>query len=300
MDENKRCCAVIISYNIGKKLANCFYSIINQVNKVIIVDNGSNKETTDYLEELENKYSVEVIYNKENYGIAIALNQGIKFAKKQGYEWILTMDNDSEATKDMIATMFKTYEEINDLEICSIFPTYIEKGVNIHYESEESIYNGSYEKIINDVTIGMTSGNLVKSEVFDEVGYFKEDFFIDCVDHEFCFRLKLKDKKMIKVEGAKLLHSLGNSIEKSIFRKKTIVTNHSPLRRYYMTRNRMYMWKKYSELVLEMNLDKKNFKIENLKIFLFENQKISKFKMVWKGYRDFKKGNFGKYKSKSS
>lgn len=296
MDEDKRCCAVIVTYNIGKQLAKCFYSIIDQVDKVIIVDNGSNKETTDYLEKLEDRYNIKIIYNKDNYGIAIALNQGIKYAKKGGYEWILTMDNDSEATKNMVDVMFKTYEDINDLEICSIFPMYIEKGVNNHYKNEKSTYDKKYEEIIDDVTIGMTSGNLVKSEVFDEVGYFKEEFFIDCVDHEFCFRLKLKDKKMIKVEGAKLLHSLGNSIEKSIFGKKTIATNHSSLRRYYMTRNRMYMWKKYPELVSAMNLDKKNFKRENLKILLFENQKISKFKMIWKGYRDFKKDNFGKYK----
>ena len=38
----------------------------------------------------------EIILNKENLGIATALNIGVRKALENGYEWILTMDQDPE------------------------------------------------------------------------------------------------------------------------------------------------------------------------------------------------------------
>ena len=53
---------------------------------------------------------------------------------------------------------------------------------------------------------------------------------------------------MIKVRDAILYHSLGESQSvKSIFGKFN-TSNHSALRRYYMTRNRFYTWEKYKDL----------------------------------------------------
>lgn len=38
-------CAIIVTYNTGNNLYDCFNAIKNQVQEVIIVDNGSNCET---------------------------------------------------------------------------------------------------------------------------------------------------------------------------------------------------------------------------------------------------------------
>lgn len=294
MNGNKRCCAVIVTYNIGEELSKCFYSILNQVNKIVIVDNGSDKKTIEYLNKLDKKYDIEVIYNLENLGIATALNQGIKYAKSQEYEWILTMDNDSEATKNMVDVMLKTYATVKDKDIVSIFPKYIEKGINANTENIVSEYDGEYSIIGSEIT----SGNLIKLAVFDEIGLFDEKLFIDRVDHEICFRLTKYKKKMIKVEGAKLLHQLGRTVEKKIVFKKIEATNHSPVRRYYITRNRMYLWDKYSDIENEIKLDKKNFRREIVKILMLEKEKTLKMKMIWKGYRDYKKECFGEFKRK--
>lgn len=45
MHDISNICAIIVTYNIGKDLYKCFNSIVNQVDKVVIVDNGSSKET---------------------------------------------------------------------------------------------------------------------------------------------------------------------------------------------------------------------------------------------------------------
>lgn len=289
----KNICCIIISYNIGKKLGKCVFSVNNQVDKVIIVDNNSNYETKEYIKFLKNTYDVEVIFNTENLGIATALNQGVRYALNNGYDWILTMDNDSEATPKMVESMLNVYYNLLETEkkiVVGMFPKYLEKGLNNFIGVESDCTLNDYRYLISDIT----SGNLLKADIFKKIGFFDEKFFIDYVDHEFCYRINKAGFKLIKVENAKLLHSLGNTKKKKILFKEIIYTNHSPLRKYYMTRNRFYTWKKYNNLKEINKIDKVNFMKENLKILLLENNKINKFRMIIKGYIDYKNNRFGK------
>ena len=50
--EQNSVCGIIVTYNIGNNLYKCFNSIEGQVEKLVIVDNGSNKETIDVLKEI--------------------------------------------------------------------------------------------------------------------------------------------------------------------------------------------------------------------------------------------------------
>lgn len=289
----KNICCIIVTYNIGKNLGACFFSIKDQVNKVIIVDNNSNNETKEYINFLKENYEIEAIFNNENLGIATALNQGVEYALEEGYNWILTMDNDSEATPRMINSMLNVYENLSNSEkelVVGIFPKYLEKGLADFsgVESDEKL--NEYKYLISDIT----SGNLLKADVFEKVGFFDEKLFIDYVDHEFCYRINSLGLKLIKVENAKLLHSLGNTRKKKILFKEVIYTNHSPLRKYYMTRNRFYTWRKFPDLMEINKIDKVNFIKENLKILLLEKNKLKKFRMILKGYIDYKNNKFGR------
>ena len=263
--------------------------------KIIIVDNGSIEEKRkdiSSIKDIDNE-RIEIIFNEENLGIATALNIGVREALKQGFNWILTMDQDSKASKDMVEKMFEVYNNIDEKErksILSIFPNFVDKRIQ---SIEENSVMNTYEYVDADIT----SGNLVKAEVFDKVGFFDDSLFIDLVDTDFCMRLNEKNIKMIKVRDAILYHSLGESQSvKSIFGKFN-TSNHSALRRYYMTRNRFYIWEKYKDLnSFTLNRDKKLFKKEFIKIILGEKDKVNKIKMVFKGYKDYKKGIRGKLK----
>ena len=105
-------CAIIVTFNIGKGLFKCFESIKHQVDEVVIVDNNSNAETIQVLNEFEKLSDVNIIYNKENRGIAAALNQGVKYAIENNYDWVITLDHDSEATENMIKKMLTIYMRI--------------------------------------------------------------------------------------------------------------------------------------------------------------------------------------------
>lgn len=292
----KDVCCIIVTYNIGKDFYKCLNSIYDQVEKIVIVDNGSDEETIEVLNDIEKENNdILVIYNRENLGIATALNQGIKYAIENNYQWILTMDNDSESTNNMVQVMMKVYEslELKEKEnVVSIFPSYVEKGYGQYEDIKDSdLTNLNYEFVEAEIT----SGNLVKTKVFKELGLLEDKLFIDLVDVEICLRILKNNFKMIKCEGGILLHSLGNSTKRKILTKEVAVTNHSALRRYYITRNRLEIWNIYKGLDCKyMKNSKKDFIKETATIILFEKDKGAKIKAMMQGINDYRKNKFGK------
>ena len=289
--------AVIITYNVENDFKTRINKLKGKVNEIIVVDNGSKAETISMLKELEKE--ITIIYLEKNKGIAYALNKGIKYSIEKGYDWILTLDHDSIVTDDMIKNMLKCYEgfdqELKE-KVAMLVPVHVEEK---EYENNNIINNEEVaSKLYTEVLTEITSGALTKSSIYKNVGLYDEKLFIDLVDHDYCLALNKKGFKVIQVNSAVLIHNLGDSIKKSILGLKMIPTNHSPLRRYYMSRNRHYIWDKYKQDFPGWVLtDKRRFITENLKIILFENNKIEKLKYIREGIRDYKNNIFGEFKN---
>ena len=286
--------AVIITYNVENDFKQRINRLKGKVDEIIVVDNGSKAETINMLNELEKE--VTVIYLEDNKGIASALNKGIKYSIEKGYNWILTLDHDSIITDNMIKNMLTCYKGLNNElkeKVAMLVPVHVEEkeyqnGSNINEEKASN----SYIEVLTEIT----SGALTKAEIYKNVGMYDEKLFIDLVDHDYCLSLNKKGFKIIQVNNATLIHNLGESVRKSILGLKMIPTNHSPLRRYYMSRNRHYIWEKYKEDFPSWVLtDKRRFITENLKIVLFEDNKIEKFKYIKRGIKDYRSNIFGKF-----
>ena len=289
--------AVIITYNVENDFKNRINKLKGKVNEIIVVDNGSKAETISMLKELEKE--ITIIYLEKNKGIAYALNTGIKYSIEKGYDWILTLDHDSIVTDNMINNMLKCYEgfegELKE-KVAMLVPVHVEEKEheNNHVINNEEVSSKSYTEVLTEIT----SGALTKASIYKSVGLYDEKLFIDLVDHDYCLSLNKKGFKVIQVNSAILIHNLGESVKKSILGLKMIPTNHSPLRRYYMSRNRHYIWEKYKEDFPGWVLtDKRRFITENLKIVLFEDNKIEKFKYIREGIRDYKNNIFGEFKN---
>ena len=287
--------AIVVTYNPDEGLNKSTKSLIKQVDSIFMVDNGSNDEGKEIINKIKNKYGekIEVIFNEENLGIATALNKGVKYALNNDYKWILTMDQDSCAEENMVKIMLETYYVIDENErkdILSLFPTFIDRGIESLDKNNENV---KYEYVDAEIT----SGNLLKAEIFEKAGFFDDSLFIDMVDTDYCMRLNELGIKMIRISGAILNHSIGNSKQVKKLFGTFNTSNHSATRRYYMTRNRFYTWNKYKNLnSFTLNRDKKLFKKEFVKIILVEDDKLNKVKMVLKGYKDYKNGVRGKLK----
>lgn len=195
----------------------------------------------------------------------------------------------------MVEKMINAYLNLSDNvknKTAIITANNIEMAVNKINEAKNSYEEGTDVK---EVISEITSGNLVRTEVFNKVGLYEEKLFIDYVDHEFCLRLKKNNFKIFLVKNAFLYHKLGEISQKKILIKSVTFTNHSYIRRYYITRNRIYVWRKYFHIAPEWVIKDIIGSIkETIKIILFESDKILKINMMIKGVFDSFKNKYGK------
>jgi GT2 family glycosyltransferase len=92
MAYNDSVSVTIVTYNSGRFIKRCLESVLAQkyANKeVIVIDNASTDGTQDILEQFEDR--VQVIYNDENLGFAVAQNQAIALSAS---DWVLTLNPD--------------------------------------------------------------------------------------------------------------------------------------------------------------------------------------------------------------
>lgn len=292
--ESNNICAIITIYNIGNDIHKSLNAIYDQVSEIILVDDGSDVKTLSILKSLETKEKITVLYNKINSGISAALNKGVKYALSNKYSWILTLDQDSIVSPNMVRNMLFTYDCLNEeikSNIMIMVPHFIERGI------EGPDYNNKYdaEPSFELVSTEITSGNLVKAELYNKVGMYNEDFFIDFVDIEFCLRIKKLGYFIAKANNSTFSHNIGNSKRHKFLFKPVICTNHNFIRRYYITRNRLYLWKDYLTTdILWVLRDIRSFIGEIIKIILWEDTKFLKMRMILRGLKDFNKRVIGK------
>ena len=143
----------------------------------------------------------------------------------------------------------------------------------------------------------MTSGNLVSIEAWKEVDGFDSELFIDAVDEDFGRKLHLKGFKTIQANEIKMKHELGYRKIYKFFGFHFHPSNYSPLRRYYATRNRIYMIKRYSRQFAGLTQEHLEFiKDDLVNILFFEHRKFSKFFMTFIAIIHAFCGVKGKYK----
>lgn len=281
--------AAIVTYNPDiSRLEKNINAIVNQVEKIIIIDNNSRniKEIEEYF---SNK-KIKILKNLENLGIAAALNKGIEYSRRKNYRYILTLDQDSISTINMVKNLKIGFSNKSNIAIVS--PT-------IYDLNMKKISTKQTVKEFEEVEVTITSGSLCCVSALEKVGMFEEQLFIDCVDFEICLRLRREGYKILLSQKATLNHEVGKSCIENILGLKFIITNHSPFRCYYIFRNSIYVNNKYNKK------NSKKWVKENLKLFkkllgilIWEKNRKQKLGEIFRGIMDgFKLDDF-KYSSK--
>nr|WP_246525586.1 glycosyltransferase family 2 protein [Geomobilimonas luticola] len=281
-----RIAAVVVLYHPGPEVVANIRTWAGQVEAIFAVDNteGDVSAAVSAIAALD---KVVLVRNGENEGIARALNIGAEMALAEGCDFLLTMDQDSSAAPDMVEKMLFCLDGQDPAKVGIVSP--------FHVTRAEPAPKGSCHSCREVLTV-MTSGNLLNLSVYKAVGPFMDELFIDFVDHEYCLRLREKGYKTIQSNRALLEHNVGDIHKYWIF----IATNHSPLRRYYKTRNRFYVVDRYKSVAPRFYYENfVRFAKEVIVIAFFEHKKIEKFKMIVAGYCDYKKGVLGKFAGKS-
>ena len=289
--------AVIVIFNPDDRFRKLLLSVIEQVDKIWIIDNQPNFDVDKFIknEQVECEDKITIIENERNIGLAAAQNRGIKLALADGLDWVLLLDQDSILDKAFVKNMlhaariydneghigFLTPRHESDDGSPSV-PTY-SKGLFL----KPKRYHMNLTEIDDSLLFGMASGSFIPNKRFKEIGLMREDFWIDYIDYEFSFRVRKQGYKILGVGGARLNHRLGITQQFKVLGKTFSYQVHPAFRRYSIYRNRVKVIKEYSMLFPEFLI----FEIlsiakDLLKLVLLEDQKFTKLRSIIVGIVD--------------
>ena len=291
--QRSRICAAIVTYNIGEGVRRCFDSIQSQVGHVLIVDNASGEPTRRELNRLAASDSVTLILNERNEGLAHAFNQAVQWARGKGFQWILTLDHDSEATPGMVDKLVRAYatlerEGIQNVGVVGANPFDRDTGV-----FTTGILPRAGESASVEDTDVISSGSLIQLRVFDKIGLFNEDLFIYYVDTDFCMRLTRGGFRVYVCPEAVLLHQEGSRKRRRFLWVRAYYDHYGKTARYYLTRNMIYMMKRHPLSLADVYwMVCRNCK-DHVKILLFDEERLSTLWFSLKGLMDGLRGKVG-------
>ena len=262
--------AGIVLYNPDThRLKENIEAIMSQVDGIVIIDNGSAESSYNNI--IETFDNIICIRNEKNMGIAYALNQICGYAYTHGFDWVLTLDQDSVATPGMV----DVYRSIANDKIGILGCWIHDRG----YQIDES-WGIEHETFETDWVI--TSAAFTNINAWKSCGGFDNGMFIEWVDWDICESMRKAGYKIMKTYKTKLIHELGHGTRLVMVRHHQMqVMNHKPIRYYYSVRNRIYMARKYKHIGLWEQLKEIGFKLYTVE--KYEKNKLQNFVAIIKG-----------------
>lgn len=265
----------IVTFNPDlQRLNDNINAVLVQAAHVLIVDNGSNN-----YEEIHRLFSdnITIIKNKKNEGIAKALCQIMEFGNKQGFIWVLTLDQDSVISSGLVKEYCK-YAFRHDLQDVGMFTCLIK---------DRNFNDKKYEKQDTDIVevpYCITSAAFTNVKKYFMTEGYDEKFFIDAVDFDICYSLREIGYRICRINLMGLYHEVGHGENRKFLWKEIVVYNHSSFRIYYMARNIVFMNRKHKKMFPWYMMIKKELTLL-ARILLYENCKQEKFNQFIKGLK---------------
>jgi rhamnosyltransferase len=240
-----RVLAVAVTYNPDVSLlAHVLQSVAPQVDGIVVVDNGS--ENAGQIVDLASAVDARIFANDQNQGIAAAQNQGVEWARRNGFSHVLLLDQDTVLAPGTVEDLSKhlTTLELEQGQVAAIGPAYVE----LHSNRRTRAYRANglrlsrisleakTQPVATDFIIA--SGSLIPLSVLEKVGNFKESLFIDLVDTEWCFRARAAGYRTFISPSASVEHRLGSGTITLGLRQIAV---HVPVRNYYWVRNALWL-----------------------------------------------------------
>ena len=268
--------------------ANCIESVIkcNYPNyEIILVDNESDISKVSIFMSREN---IKTILNPKNEGFSKANNQGIEYALKNNFDYILLLNNDTVINNNLIDVLIKT---IQVKKVYAVQPLILNHdgrkiwngGGKINYfigtfSSSKKAYDSF--KLIEWFT-GCCC--LFDSKLFKDIGKFDERFFAYYEDVDLSLRMKKSGYKIGFTSQTDLIHLESASSKFETIKEGSL----NPFVHYLNIKNHILILRKHSKIFNPIgSLLFQIFKIFSYKSYFILRFRFLKLRMVYKGLRD--------------
>ncbi len=222
--------------------------------------------------------NVLVFSTGKNDGLPVAYNLLFKKASELNVDFFCTLDQDSIFEAEEIDALKHLISNKVDIKTTFIIAPYIDYGFGTFQRKE----------VLLEKKWVITSGSFVNLKLCKEKNIsYDENYFIDKFEIDLCQQAIAQGLKVTMYTGAVLHQRLGDDNGHKH-------PNHSPIRHYYLFRNRLYFNKKWFGFAKRTFLNFLQTIRHLLLIFLYEDNKRKKIEMFFKAKRDFKNNNMGK------
>ena len=225
---------VTVTYNsavVLKSFLDCVWKQTHSDLILYVIDNASTDVTLPILGNEKNR-RLRVVKNAKNFGIAKANNQGIRKAISDNCDQVLIINNDVEFESTLIEKLIniqieKQYSLVTQKIMYYDNPKHIwyagswfekKNGYLPLHRGMKELDEGQYNKTIG-VEYAPTCCLLAKKEVFQDVGFMDEKYFVYFDDTDFSYRVWKDGRHKIlyypHVEFSHKVGSLTKSFERS-------------------------------------------------------------------------------------
>jgi len=284
-------CAVITTYRPDNGFINRVELVMNQVGMVVIVDDGDSNFNKHSLKKWFEKMDKVILHhNPINIGIAASLNKGITIARDRGFEWFLTLDDDSEVGLGMVDSLITYLRKVDGEKPIGVIGMSWSQKNNTQL-SREAQKNSEW----SDKRGIITSGSMFSLKVYDDIGPFRNEFIIGLVDYDFCLRARAKGYRVIKINEIGFEHSLGVMVRHRLLCFYVNTYNHAAYRLYYGHRNSTILAMEYVYRDPMYSLAVLKYQISMfIIVLLFEQNKAKKIGYMLRGIIDGCRNRLGK------
>jgi len=246
-------CAVVATFNRKTVLTECLTALLSQsrpLDEIILIDNAS----SDGTEELVKAEFSQVTYVKlsQNIGSAGGFGEGIRLACEKGHDWIWVMDDDAVPMADALEKLTGSPAMLLD-KVYAVASTELHgDGKIVQWQrnlfdfrvlKETPVDASRYREEYFEVDTAGWAGLLVSRRAVKDVGLPLKDLFIYFDDCEYSLRMRQKGI-ILTVPASKIIHS-SRSLNPGTG-KPTKLLRPSGWRQYYVTRNHIYIYRKYA------------------------------------------------------
>jgi rhamnosyltransferase len=201
-----------------------------------------------FLEQVETR-GIAVVRSPINIGLGAAMNRAAEHARAEGFTYLLLLDQDSLLNPEMVITLRIAYEDLRKTtKVAAVGPQFSDRRsghiapfVKICFPLNRKFFGGIGQRITCDFLI--SSGSLLPLEILERIGGMDESLFIDNIDMEWCFRARHRGFALYGICDAKMRHSIGDALRATWLKPSGIII-HSPIRLYYIMRNRILLYRR--------------------------------------------------------
>ena len=223
---------IIVSYCAEKFIERTLNSVLaSTINlEIIVVDNDSCDKTVEVIIEFN---SVRLIQNKKNIGFGRACNQGMSLALKEGADYVVLLNQDTEIYPDTIEKLIQIHKKNPSFGILS--PLQLDKdnkpaGLVYHWflKSNRSFFDDLFFNNLQElyeVSFVSASFWLIPKEILVSVGGFNPLYFMYGEDTQYIYRVLGKGFKIGIAAKIYYKHYKINFYEKTFWKQILEVRN---------------------------------------------------------------------------